>query len=179
MVSKVRKAYERQRDLVDVLDTHALKLNDLKKLIQIVQEEDSLQTANLTGHVQRLKAVQQELQQCLKGLDPGRASTFSKTTHQLIRGSRDEKKLADIMKKVEESKQNLCISIQVAVVGLYRNLGDEIVVIAEVVRRIDETLVQLLGQGSGLRIANLLKKHPRDGISVDRFIYFNVETLLT
>jgi hypothetical protein len=149
-----------------VLDAHTTKLNDLKKLVQIVQEEDSLQTLNLTVHVERLKTVQKDLHLCLKQLDPGRASTLSKTAHQFIRGSRDEKRLAEIMAKVEESKKNLSFSIQIAIVGLYRNLGDEVVVMADVVRRIDRTLVQLLGQGSGLRIANLLKTHPLNGLFI-------------
>jgi hypothetical protein len=170
LFAKIRAAYERQRDLVEILDAHTTKLTDLQKLIRLLEDENALHTANLQGPIDDLKHVQQDLNVCLRALNPAaaagaRRNTVVQTSQQLFKGSRDEKMLADIMVRIEDAKRNVCFTIQVASVGFYRIVGEKIVVIAEVVQRIDKMLVELLGEGSGLKMAELLQKHPSDGLS--------------
>lgn len=79
---------------------------------------------------------------------------------QLIRGPRDNARLNGIMHDLHLAKGSLILKIQVAHVGLTRSVGDAVLVNCEIVERVNAVLQQILGEGKGLRIADLL----RDGV---------------
>jgi len=61
IVGRFRKASERQKDLAGVLGRHALKLVNVKSMINIVEDNDGLQTTTVSSACkypsQRLRSV--------------------------------------------------------------------------------------------------------------------------
>ena len=163
IIERVLKAYRRQQNLTDVLKKHADKLKEIRKIVQMIADEDALQTANVALEVTKLRTIETELVQCLRTFDPGSTSPMRQMAHQFVCGSRDEKTLADIMDHLDRVKSDICLCIQFANVGLTRTLGNTVLANAEVIHRIDSLLVQVIGEGQGLKLASLLKHRTTQG----------------
>lgn len=163
---RLRKAYERSKDLVGVIDAHTLELNNIKSMIQTVEDEDDLQTAPVGVELAKLKAVEDKVVIYLKEIDPGTKGSVHRLAHQLIHGSEEEKKLAKLMNILSQAKFDLFFRIQVATVGVIREVGDVVIANAEIIKRIDGCLVELFGEGKGLKIAKLLKDGSPQGTCV-------------
>ncbi|RYP70491.1 hypothetical protein DL771_005428 [Monosporascus sp. 5C6A] len=164
-IERVRTASERQQNLTEVLDKYALELGNINTIVQMIKDEDSyLQTVNVASELTKLRAVGEELVQCLKTLDSGDKGSVHQPTHQLAHASDDWKKLAGIMEDLDREKSNVCLRIQFANVGLTSIVGDTVLANAEVIGRIDRLLVQVIGEGQGLKLASLLKgRAPQEG----------------
>jgi flagellar hook-basal body complex protein FliE len=162
VIKRVRKAYERQRELASVLDSYNDELVTIKGVLQIVRDEESLRTAAVASQLDGIESLARKLNMCLQALDPGAKGFVRQFTHQLAHGSKEEKALADIMDALGHAKSDLSLHVQVANVGLIRTVGDKLVANAEVIGRVDLVLQQVFGEGRGLKIAALLKnKHPQ------------------
>lgn len=157
ILRRLRTAYERQKNLVDVLNRHEVELKSVKTIIGIIEDEDELQTDAVGMELARVKDVQTKLKDLLVSLDPNTKGRINQIARQFVQGSADEKKLTVIMNELGTVKQNLLVRIQVAQVGVIRNMQKELVANAEVIRRIDETLREQVSNCEGLRIAQLLK----------------------
>lgn len=116
-----------------------------------------MQTANVASELVRLKEVQCKLVKLLEELDPKSKGKVNQLARQLTQGSSDEKKLAVIMDELGHVKSMLLLRIQVANVGVMRNMEKQLVANAEVIERIDQFLKEEVGDCEGLRIARLLK----------------------
>jgi len=162
LVAQVREAHERQKELSAVLDKHTLELTKTKNTIQIVQDEEALQTAAVASELVDVNKIVNRLVMVLKALrtDKGWMSRF---LHQLIHGSKDEVDLAKIMDELSRAKSNLGLRISVAHVGLTRNLQNAIVVNTAIVKRIDAVIQSVLGEGQGLKITSLIHNRPVQG----------------
>jgi len=164
-IKRVRKACERQRNLTEVLDKQTIKLKEIRKIVQMIEKEDALQTANVVIEVNKLQVIETELLQCLKKLNSTSTGTIQQLAHQFAHGSKDEKTLADIMDDLDRAKSNICLCIQLANVGLTRTINNTVLANAKVVNRIDNLLVRVIGEGRGLKIAGLLKYRTPQGSS--------------
>ena len=129
----------------------------MKTIIGIIDDETNLHTANVVSELIRLKEIQSKLVKLLEKLDPKSTGTLKQCAHQFRQGSADEKKLGDIMDELGHVKSMLLLRIQVANVGLMRNVERQLVANAGVVERIDRFLKEELGEGKGLKIARLLQ----------------------
>lgn len=123
----------------------------------MIDAEDELQTPAIVNQVQKLDKIGRELCAYLEKLDPRSRNGVTSAAHQFFRGDKDEKALAEIMKKIDDAKRTMCLKIQVANVGLAKSIADKLVANTEVIERIDHTLVNILGEDHGLRIAKLIK----------------------
>ncbi|KAJ4353118.1 hypothetical protein N0V95_003652 [Ascochyta clinopodiicola] len=163
ILRRLRTAYKRQKNLVDVLDRHEIELKSVKVIIGIIEDEDELQTDAVGMELARVKDVQTKLKDLLVSLDPNTKGRMNQLAHQLVQGSADEQKLTVIMNELGTVKQTLLLRIQVAQVGVMRNMRKELVANAEVIQRIDESLREQVSNCEGLRIARLLKnRSPAD-----------------
>jgi hypothetical protein len=162
-IKRVCKAYERQKEVLKVLNSYDDELSTMKNILQIVSDEEALQTAAVASQLKKIKGLAERLNDCLQLLEPGTRGSMCQFTHQLVHGSAYEKALADIMDELGHAKSGLSLHIQVANVGLTQTVRDKLVVNAEVVYRVDHFLQQVLGEGQGLKIAMLLKDRPTQG----------------
>ncbi|QDS67803.1 hypothetical protein FKW77_006937 [Venturia effusa] len=157
ILQRLRKAHERKLKLPEVLDRHKCELNSLKTIIELIDDEESLQTAAVTSELVRLQSVEDRLVKLLKELDSTSKSTVKQYTHQLSHGSAEEKRLVAIMEELCQVKSALLLRIQVASVGVMRAVGDMVLANADAIARVDTFLKEQLGDGKGLKIARLVK----------------------
>lgn len=157
ILRRLTKAYETQKDLTLTLGRYTSEFESIKAVIGIIEDEENLQTASVSSEVLRMKDIEDKLVQHLKQLDTASRGTVKGITHHLMHGSADEKKLAAIMNDLSQVKTSLLLRIQVASVGVMRTIGNNLVANAEIIDRIDRFLKDELGEGVGLKIAQLLK----------------------
>jgi hypothetical protein len=156
VLGRIRKAHQRQKALLDVLTQHESELSSIKAMIGIILDEEDLRTANVCSEVMRLKDVQEKLAKLLKELDPMLKKPILQFAHQLTKGSSDETRLSGIMSELGQVKSMLLLRIQVANVGVMRDVQQGLVANTEVIERVDEFLREEVGGCEGLKIARLL-----------------------
>jgi hypothetical protein len=136
-------------------------------MIGIIMDEESLRTASVCSEVVRLRDVQNKLVKLLEQLDPRHQTPVQQFSHQLKNGSSDESKMYAIMNELGQVKSMLLLRIQVANVGVMRDVQQRLVANTEVIARVDRFLKEEVSGCEGLRIARLLQgrrpssKYPR------------------
>jgi hypothetical protein len=120
VLGRIRKARQRQKALFDV--QHESELSRVKAMIGIIQDEESLRTASVCSEVVRLRDVQDKLVKLLEQLDPRHKTSVQQFSHQLKNGSSDESKMYAIMNELGQVKSMLLLRIQVANVGVMRDV---------------------------------------------------------
>lgn len=164
ILRRLRTAYERQKNIVEVLVRHESELKSIKTIIGIIEDEEELQISAVAAELTRVRDVQIKLKDHLSSLDPQKTKgMINKIAHQLLQGSADERRLSIIMCELVQVKAMLLLSIQVAQVGVVENMRKELVANAEVIQRIDEYLREQVSDCKGLRIARLLKNRRPSG----------------
>jgi len=157
LLKRLRKAHERHQDLVETLDEHSLEIENVNSIVRAIVQENALQTAVVVAELTKLHTVGAKLVKCLEELDPGDKGTVRRLAHQLVHGSKDEKKLADIMTELDRAKAALSLRVQFANVGLTSIVHGTVLANAETVGRIDRQLADVLKQTHGLKLAKLIE----------------------
>jgi hypothetical protein len=157
ILGRLRKAHHRQKALLDVLNRHESELCSVKSIIGIIDDEEDLQTASVAAEMTRLREVQCKLVKLLEELDPKPKGTVQQFARQLTKGSSDEGRLSAIMNELGQVKAMLLLRIQVANVGVMRNVEKRLVANTIVIERVDQFLREEVDGCEGLRIARLLK----------------------
>jgi hypothetical protein len=150
----------------------------VRAMIGIIEDEEDLRTANVCSEVLRLKDVQEKLAKLLRELDPRLKKPVLQFAHQLTKGSSDESRLSGIMSELGQVKSMLLMRIQVANVGVMRDVQQELVANTEVIARVDQFLREEVGGCEGLRIARLLQGR-RPSSECPRLGHITQECLLT
>jgi DNA repair exonuclease SbcCD ATPase subunit len=156
-LGRLRKAYERVKDAPKVFESYQGELKDIKILVETVDDEESLQTANVHSEVEKLKQIESKLVKWLRTTEEASKRTLAQFSHHLFSGSREEKQLSEMMKQLSGVKGSLCLHIQLSAVGVIRDMENKMVAKLDVINRVNDTLVELLGQSGSLRIAALLQ----------------------
>lgn len=110
-----------------------------------------------------MKNLSQELLTLLERLDSGKKSLPRQIAHQLTSGSQDEGHLAKIMERMNTTKTNIILHVQIAGVGLTRDGQSIIAANAAKISQLGQTVRDIIGDGQGLKIANLIKNEPLHG----------------
>ncbi|PSN58670.1 hypothetical protein BS50DRAFT_580568 [Corynespora cassiicola Philippines] len=168
IIRRIRRAQAQQKDLVKTLACHGDEVENTKAILALVEDEEALRTAKVVSEVSRMKSVAEELVTFLTSIDPGSKNTARQVAHQLIHGSKDEETLINIMQKLNHAKSDLSLRIQVALVGVAKTVENKLIANTEVVKRIDEIVKEVFGDGRGLKLAELIENKPAqdDGIVV-------------
>jgi len=157
LLSRLRNAYDRQKNMTEVLEQYELQINSINDVASAIIDEDALQTALVARELVKIQTLADKLVKFLKRLDPKGKGIARQLAHQLVHGTKDEETLADIMTELDREKASLVLSVQLANVGLTRVLRDTVQVNTTVVDRIDQLLTKILGEGQGLKMVGLLK----------------------
>jgi hypothetical protein len=158
IVARIRKAQERRKGFAEVLMRHENELRDIKAIIEVIEDEDDLQTPSVVADVMRLQDIQTKLSELLTALDPLKTkSKLNQVARQFVQGSSDERKLNTIMDEVVHVKTALLLHIQMANIRFSSNVEKSLVANAAAIQRIDESLRDHLKTCQGLQIAQLLK----------------------
>jgi len=162
IIKCLRKAQNRQKELVCLLRGHEDELESIKTILRLLQKKENtdLHTASLGKELDRMKQVQDDLAALLKDLDPTSKTKINQFLRQLLDGAADEKKLSNIMNELAQVKASILLCIQMANVGVMRDINRQIVADAAKIERIDSNLRKKLAElddYDGLRIARLIK----------------------
>jgi hypothetical protein len=157
LLSRIRKAYERHQNLIELLDSHVLAIDSITSIIGTIVDEDALQTAAVASELIKLRVIGTKLMKCIRELDPGDKGKVRQLAHQLVHGTKEEETLADIMSDLDRAKSDLSLRVQLANVGLTRMVHDTVLANAKIIDRIDGLLTDVLGEDHGLRLAGLLR----------------------
>lgn len=170
VLARLRKAYERQKNLISMLTRHENELNSIKTIIGIIDDEEDLQIVTVNAELRRMEEVQKKLAKLLERLDPKTKSRANQVARQLVQGSTDEKNLSSVMEELAQVKATLLLRIQVAQVGVIRTMHKEHVANTMVIQRIDRCLRENVQECKGLRIARLLKNRRLSGKGISNEI---------
>lgn len=155
--ARMRKAHERQKNLVDALTRHEDELRGIKAIIGVIEDEEDLQTPSVIAELLRLRDAQTKLAKVLETLDPKAKSKVNQIARQFVQGSADEKRMSAFMDQVVHAKTSLLLHIQIANVREVGNVEKTLVANALVIQRIDESLREHLKTCEGLQIARMLE----------------------
>ncbi|KUI67681.1 hypothetical protein VM1G_03592 [Cytospora mali] len=155
LLAALQKAQERQNDLPRLLDAHSRELQNTKQIVNIVMDEEALHIDTIVSDLTEIDGYGTKLKDCLLKLQKER-TPLKQYTHQLLKGSKNMSKLSGIMDGLNIAKGNLILKIQVAHVGMTRAYGNAVLVNCEIVERVNALLQQILGEGKGLKIADLI-----------------------
>jgi len=158
LLGRIRKAYQRQKALPDIFAQHESELNSLRSIVGVIEDEETLHTAEVSLELVRLKEVEDKLFEFLSDLKPKLKNSVQQFAHLLIKGSRDESKLCNIMNELAQVKSMLLLRIQVANVGVMRDVREELVANTEIISRVDQLLREEIVDCEGLKIARLLQE---------------------
>ncbi|CAI7669926.1 unnamed protein product [Penicillium crustosum] len=143
-----------------LLKQHHEELQRTESIIRVVHSEGCLETAAVTSELEKMKNLSQELLTLLERLDSGKKSLPRQIAHQLTSGSQDEGHLAKIMERMNTTKTNIILHVQIAGVGLTRDGQSIIAANAAKISQLGQTVRDIIGDGQGLKIANLIKNEP-------------------
>lgn len=157
---RIRRAQAQQKELVGVLCRYNSEVENTKKILSLIEDEDALRTAKVASEVGRIRNIAAELVTFLTSIDPGSKTTAQQIMHQFTHGSRDERTLLDVMQKLNSAKRDLSLRIQIALVGVAKTVENKLVANTLVVEQIDNLLKDVFGDGRGLKLAELIKQKP-------------------
>ncbi|CZT06718.1 uncharacterized protein RAG0_12384 [Rhynchosporium agropyri] len=141
-------------------------------MVEIIREEDALQTALVALELENIEGVTRMLVQYLRDLNPGSKGHMRQIAHHFIHGTKEEEKLAVIMSDFSRTKFNLSLRVQLANVGLTQMVQNTVIANVEVVNRIDRRLGEVAGGTYGLKLACLVKDGQPNGpnlVTINKF----------
>ncbi|KAK8019186.1 hypothetical protein PG990_004324 [Apiospora arundinis] len=146
LIKSVRAAYDHVRGTSKTLDHTSQQLETLYRSLALVQDEPNLRTARVINQVSRVEEAGKELQGFLEKLQLSQEeqNTAQQHWHAFTSGKDDDKELAAIRGRLDSTRAELMLCIQIVGVGLFTNLDGGFRVMAanlnEVNRKVEEAL---------------------------------------
>lgn len=158
VVEKITKAQSRLKGAGEALQRQSAQLELLKKTVQLVVDDESLQTANVATAVGQLAELVDKLQviqdeaQAREG-----KSSARRFGHELFKGDTDADNLSSVLTSLSAAKTDLSLQIQMVNVGLTQDGNDNLAVLMPLVKETNAAVEEVLGIGRGLKIATQLQ----------------------
>lgn len=159
LVQHIKKARASVRGSSKSLDNVSALLDAISTSLRMVEAEPRIQTVEIEDQIKHIVEVEQELQALCHRLQAQQAKgTVHKYTHALKSGDEDDKKLAEILTKLQNARSELHLRISVINVGLVGNLQDGF----QVARSTLQTTNALLRKGVGVTLVLAERLSNRD-----------------
>lgn len=129
----------------------------MRAIICVINDEGNLHTVAVSTKLVKLKEVAMVLLRSLEEMKSKSRGPSRKFTYQLVEGSSDEIRLRGVMKEMAQVKTSLLLSIQLANVGVMRDVQNGLIANTRIIERVDQVLRKEIEGSEGLRIAQLLK----------------------
>ncbi|PCD20308.1 hypothetical protein AU210_016175 [Fusarium oxysporum f. sp. radicis-cucumerinum] len=171
VIQEIRNARGRVQGTSETLDNVSRHLDSIDDSLNLVREEERLQTARVELQVKAITDVATELRSFLDNLAARqREKAVSQFFHALKSGDRDDKKLQGILDQLHQARNELGLRISVAQVGLLGNLQDGFRIAFGVLEQTNTRVNKVLGINLALMdiVKNQALKQAVDGtIAVD------------
>jgi hypothetical protein len=146
VVREIRTAREKVHGATKVLDDTSQQLATLERSLGLVEEEQSLQTADVAQQVQVITGIAEEMKAWLDRLA---IEQQKKPAAQFMRalksGDREDRELQKIFERLDRARGELILRISAAQVGLVGNLEDGFGVAFDVLTETNDKVKQVLG----------------------------------
>lgn len=156
-----------------LLDRNKKELVSLNEILQVVKNENGLQTQVITSEIMRMGSLGEELQNVLNQMERQNKNSLQQFGNRLANNSKDKQKLNELSSQIMSAKHNLILKIQTAHVGLTKTTGDAIVANTETILNVNRKLQGLIKDFDGLEIADLIRHRKPRGI-VENLLYSKV-----
>jgi ABC-type transporter Mla subunit MlaD len=156
LIQQVQSAREKVKGASKSLDNVSKQLEGLVGSLNLVKEEERLQTAAVRQQVTAIIGVEEELRSFFDRLAAEQQrKAISQFFHALKSSDKDDKELEGILKRLDRSRDELVLRISVAQVGLVGNLKDGFRVAFDVLMETNKKVNEVLG--TNLVLVNRLK----------------------
>lgn len=121
-------------------------MQNLQRTLNLVQQQQDLQTSSLLEQVDTIDVIVRELTASLAKLGMRISkSSIKRHFHALICGPQEAKELATIMRRLDSAHDQLSTRIQIVHVGLTRQFSDQWDATLPIIHRMDENFQTVLG----------------------------------
>ena len=165
IVKSFKQAYDRQQGQREFLQRYQLELLAIKEQVENVEKAKALQTAGIIATLLRLKGPEERLVKWLQKVDRGDKKAIRRFVDQLIHGTKDRKKLEEIMSELGQMKTDLNTAISVAIAEGTRRIEKSVDANQERIRKIDEALVSGSGNMGGQSVLRQRQTRPKSKCS--------------
>ena len=156
LVKSIQKAREKVRGTSERIDEYNDQLHNLLGTLTLVQGEKELQTPSIEEAIQTIIRIGGELMNHLNLLASWSGKNKARQyMHAFASGEKDEKAADDILDRLDRARAELNVRIITSHVGISGTIRDGFSAALSIVRRVDENVQRVLGEG--LRIAAQLE----------------------
>jgi uncharacterized protein YoxC len=143
---QIRTARDNIQGASKTLDNVSKQLEALVQSLNLVKEEERLQTAAIERKVREIIQVAEELRDFFMALQTlEQKPTARRFMHSLVSGAKEEKELEGILSRLDSERHDLVLRISVAQVGVVGNLDDGFCVMIDILREINDKVKERLG----------------------------------
>ncbi|CZR65953.1 uncharacterized protein PAC_15853 [Phialocephala subalpina] len=153
LIQRLRKARDSINRTSQTLDNITKQLNTLFSTLNLVKEEETLQTASVGQQLQAIVEVAKELSDFFDKVKAEQErQTVRRFLHALKSGDEEDVELAAIFDRLDKARLELVLRISLAQVGLIGNLQDGFSVAIGVLQETNTNVKQILGRDLSLAI---------------------------
>jgi len=146
LIQQVQSAREKVKGALKTLDNVSKQLEGLAGSLNLVKEEERLQTAAVGQQVTAIIGVAETLKSFFDRLAAEQQrKAISQFFHALKSGDKDDRELEGILKRLDRARDELVLRISVAQVGLVGNLKDDFHVAFDILRETNRKVNEVLG----------------------------------
>jgi peptidoglycan hydrolase CwlO-like protein len=147
IVQKIQNARAKVHGASNRLDRYQGQLDTLLSTLQLVQDEQELQTLPIEKQVQKIVSLGKELQRQLDAFAAQLARSKTKQyTYVIVNGDKDERELEDAMTQLDRAKADLIALIVTTHVGLSGSMRAGFTAALAIVQRVDRNVQRDLGE---------------------------------
>ena len=129
-----------------MLEDHGEQLDALFNTLRLIEEDKGLQTARVIEQVAKVHKIAQELEDFLGEMAKRQTKSATRQyIHAMASGKRNENEIVGILDRLDRTKHELGIRIQVAQVGITGTLRDGFVAVLPTIQRTDLNVQRVLG----------------------------------
>ena len=156
MIQQTQNARDNIKRAPKILKNISKQLEALVRSLNLVKEEERLQTPSVKQQVSVIIEVAQELNDVFERLRAGLTKNVAlRFVHALISADKDDKQLGEILDRLDRARDELTLRISVTLVGLVGNLKDGFRVAYDVLIETNKKVTKILGKD--LVLADRLK----------------------
>ena len=159
LIQQVQKARDTIKGTSETLENITNQLNTLDTTLNLIKEQERLQTANVGQQIRATIEVTEDLRDLFNKIkSEQQRKAITQFFHALKSGDKDDKELVKIFDRLDRVRLDLVLRISLAQVGLIGNLQDCFRVAFGVLQETNQDVKQALGRDLDLavRVKNML-----------------------
>lgn len=165
---RLDKTYGLKRDSSEIFGHYIDELKAVKNIVEVIHRERSLRTSSIQAEILKLHRLGSKLNESLtvaqkRAQDMRRKFSSEFSVLNRFKGSGEEKSFSTILSQITAAKFAICLHIQISAVSVRKDAEDNLVAKLDVIEKVNDVLLDIIGLKGGLRIRTLLEHQPVRG----------------